>query len=95
MENPLSKDCLSFLVQDAAIKSFRFVVYLPHHYSSNKKLPRVLRSFLNHHNILLETCNTIYSVLPDFCANSKIDLLFIGIYLDFTNANIISNEANI
>jgi hypothetical protein len=30
-KTPLSKDCLSFLVQDAAIKSFRFVVYLPHH----------------------------------------------------------------
>jgi hypothetical protein len=27
-------------VQDAAIKSFRFVVYLPHHHSSNKKLFR-------------------------------------------------------
>jgi hypothetical protein len=86
-------------VQDAAIKSFRFVVYLPHHHSSNKKLfPReVLRSFLNHHNILLETCITTYPVLPDcVCANSKIDLLlFIGSILDFTNANIISNEANI
>jgi hypothetical protein len=45
-------------VQDAAIKSFRFVVYLPHHHSSNKTISeRSPKKFLKSSIIFLETCN--------------------------------------